>query len=109
MCYELVSIFLDDYNNPEEKHPQPHWHMTVHQGIEKTFEELAQIEDTDTFVNLLKEEQSKVIDMKKFHFAMIGNWINGETHVHSLADNSKIVRWFQGLLSHLKIQLEYLK
>lgn len=107
--HQLFRAEWDDYNNIEEKHPQPHWHITSNQAIEKTFEELAELSDTDTFVSVLQEEKSKIIDLNKFHFAMIGNWINDETHIHSLNSEERIIKWFQGILSHMKIQLEYLE
>lgn len=108
--HQLFRAEWDDYNNTEEKHPQPHWHITANQVIEKTFVELAEItENSDTFVNLLQEEKSKIIDINKIHFAMNGNWINNETHIHSLNSEEKIIKWLLGLLSHLKEQLVYVK
>lgn len=107
--YQLFRAEWDDYNNKEEKHPQPHWHITPNQVIEKTFEELVSIEDSDTFNNLLEEEKSKIIDVNKIHFAMNGNWINNESEIHPLNNEEKIVRWFHGLLSHLRTQLEFVK
>lgn len=107
--HQLFRAEWDDYNNNEEKHPQPHWHITSNQAIEKTFKEIASIEDSDTFANLLIEEKSKIIDINKIHFAMIGNWINNETHIHSINSEEKVIKWFQGLLSHLKEQLEYVR
>ena len=107
--HQLFRAEWDDYNNKEEKHPQPHWHITSNQVIENTFEELASIADSDSFVNLLKEEKSKIININKIHFAMNGNWINNESEIHSLNIEEKIIRWFQGLFSHIKVQLEYVK
>ncbi len=107
--HQLFRAEWDDYNNKEEKHPQPHWHITPNQVIEKTFEELVSIEDSDTFTSLLEEEKSKIIDVNQIHFAMNGNWINNESEIHPLNNEEKIVRWFQGLLSHLRTQLEYVK
>jgi hypothetical protein len=105
--YQLFRAEWDDYNDLQAKHPQPHWHITSNQAIEKTFEEIANMEATDTFLSLLSEEKEKVVDINKFHFAMSGNWINDETEIHRINDEKKIVKWFLGLLSHLKIQLEY--
>ena len=51
--------------------------------------------------------KTKIIDVNKIHFAMNGNWINDDTHIQSINDNVKIVKWFQGLFSHLRVQLEY--
>jgi hypothetical protein len=106
---QLFRAEWDDYNNPEEKHPQPHWHITSNQAIENTFDEYASSFQEEGFLETLKEEKSKIVDINKIHFAMNGNWTNNEKEVHSLNDEVKIVKWFQGLLSHIKIQLEYLK
>lgn len=107
--HQLFRAEWDDYNNEDEKHPQPHWHITSNQVIERTFEELANMQDSDDFVSLLKEEKTKIIDVNKIHFAMNGNWINNDREVHSISDEKKIVKWFQGLLAHIKIQLEYVQ
>jgi hypothetical protein len=105
--HQLFRAEWDDYNTADNKHPQPHWHITSNQAIEKTFTELASMDDTETFANLLNEEKAKIIDINKIHFAMCGNWINNGPYTHLIDDGGKIVRWFQGLLTHLRIQLEY--
>ena len=107
--HQLFRAEWDDYNNEEERHPQPHWHITSNQAIEKTFEEIASMDEDDSFVSLLKEEKSKIIDVNKIHFAMNADWINTGVHVHSLNTEEKIIKWFSGLLSHIKIELEYAK
>lgn len=106
---QLFRAEWDDYNNIKEKHPQPHWHITANKGIENIIEEFSNAKEYDTFVNFIKEEQVKIIDVKKIHFAMNGNWINNDSDIHSLNNEKKIVKWFQGLLSHLKTELEYVK
>lgn len=35
---QLFRAEWDDLSNPNEKHSQPHWHITSSQSIEKTFE-----------------------------------------------------------------------
>lgn len=104
---QLFRAEWDDYNNDDEKHPQPHWHITSNQAIENTFEKYTDTFENEGFAELLKEEKTKIIDVNKIHFAMNGNWINDDTHIQSINDNSKIVKWFQGLFSHLRVQLEY--
>ncbi len=104
---QLFRAEWDDYNNDDEKHPQPHWHITSNQSIENTFKEYTDTFENEGFAELLKEEKTKIIDVNKIHFAMNGNWINDDTHIQSINDNSKIVKWFQGLFSHLRVQLEY--
>jgi len=108
--HQLFRAEWDDYNDCDAKHPQPHWHITSNQAIEHTFQEIANLDNaSDTFLSLLSEEKSKIVDINKIHFAMSGNWINDETEIHPINDEKKIVKWFVGLLSHLKIQLEYAK
>jgi len=103
---QLFRAEWDDFNNDNENHPQPHWHITSNQIIEDTFKELIE----EGFAALiLNEEKSKMVDVSKIHFAMNGNWINNDTHVQLINDNSKIVKWFQGLFSHIKFQLEHVK
>lgn len=105
---QLFRAEWDDYNNPEEKHPQPHWHIMSNQAIENTFRELLDEDSEEGFAALiLNEEKTKIIDVNKIHFAMNGNWSNDESHIHSIHDNDKVVKWFQGLFSNMKEQLEY--
>ncbi|MFV8359069.1 hypothetical protein [Flavobacterium sp. LS1P3] len=106
---QLFRAEWDDYNNASEKHPQPHWHITSNQAIENTFDEYANSFQEEGFMAILKEEKSKIIDVNRIHFAMNGNWINDEKDVHVLNNELKIVKWFQGLLAHIKVQLEYAK
>lgn len=104
---QLFRAEWDDYNNHDEKHPQPHWHITSNQAIENTFKEYTDNFENEDFIAVLKAEKSRVIDVNKIHFAMNGNWINDQTHFHSINDKDKMVKWFQGLFSNMKIQLEY--
>lgn len=104
---QIIRAEWDDYNITEINHPQPHWHITSHKPIENTFEELASLDDSENFLSLLKEEKGKLIDVSKIHFAMNGNWINDETEFHPIDNNDKLLKWFSGLFSHLRKQLQY--
>jgi hypothetical protein len=104
--YQLFRAEWDDYNNVEEKHSQPHWHITSNQAIERTFEEYSNNFDNGDFISLLEEEKQKLFDVNKIHFAMNGNWQNGETHIHKINDEQQIVKWFQGILRHMRTELE---
>lgn len=106
MKYQLFRAEWDDYLNPNEKHSQPHWHITSNQAIERTFEEYSNHFDNGDFISLLEQEKKKVLDVKKIHFAINGNWQNDETHIHKIDDEIKIVKWFQGILLHLRTELE---
>jgi hypothetical protein len=104
--YQLFRAEWDDYNNSEEKHAQPHWHITSSQAIENTFAKYADDFDKQDFLQLLESEKQKVFDVKKIHFAMNGNWKSNDNHIHEIKDEQQIVRWLQGMLSHLRTELE---
>lgn len=107
---QLFRAEWDDYNNPDEKHPQPHWHITSNQAIENTFTELIEDDKEERFAAIiLNEEKSKIIDINKIHFPMNGNWMNNGGHIHSINDKKKMVKWFQGFFSTMREQLEYVK
>ena len=105
--YQLFRAEWDDFNNSKEIHSQPHWHITSNQALEKSFTDYAKDLDQDGFISLLENEKEKVLDVTKIHFAMNGNWQNGQTNIHGIDDEKKIVNWFQGLLQHIKTELEY--
>jgi len=106
---QLLRAEWDDYGNTGESHAQPHWHITSNQAIEETFKKYAEITDDGGFIDTLKAEKSKVIDINRIHFAMNGNWQNNETHIHKIDDETKIVNWLKGVLTHLKNELTYSK
>lgn len=106
--YQLFRAEWDNFDKKQEKHPQPHWQFYQLNEYSQKLNKLANeqfntIDKDDGFLDSLKTN----FDFKKFHFAMNGNWINNESEIHSLNNEEKIVKWFQGLLSHIKVQLEY--
>lgn len=103
--HQLFRIEWDDYNNPEETHAQPHWHITTDKAISENFKEFSgnQFEDSFLTYELVKSE---VIDIKNIHFSLNGNWHNNDTHIHKIDNEEKIIKWFQGLFSHLRDELE---
>jgi hypothetical protein len=103
--YQLFRAEWDDYNNPDEKHAQPHWHITSSRAIENTFNKYADAFDKQDFLQLLETEKQKVFDVKKIHFAMNGNWHAGTNHIHQINDEQQIVNWLQGLLAHIRTEL----
>ena len=107
--HQLFRAEWDDYNNPDEIHPQPHWHITSDYAIEETFKDFSDSFDNGSSFLTFEAVKSEIINIRKIHFAMNGNWQNGESHAHSIDDNIKITKWFQGILNHLKIELEYVK
>jgi len=103
---QLFRAEWDDMNNPAEKHSQPHWHITSSQAIEKTFEEYSNHFDNGDFISVLEKERSKLFDVKRIHFAMNGNWQENQTHIHTIKSADQISKWFKGLLSHIRLELE---
>jgi hypothetical protein len=107
--HQLFRAEWDDHNNSEEKHPQPHWHITSDYTIEENFKDFSNSFDKGNSFATFEAVKSEIIDIKRMHFAMNGNWHSGFSHIHAIDDNIKIVRWFQGILNHIKIELEYVK
>lgn len=106
MKYQLFRAEWDDFCNPNEKHSQPHWHLTSNQAIEKTFEDYSSAFEDDGFISLLKEIKTKVVDVNEIHFAMNGNWQNNETHIHNIDDEAKVLKWLRGVLDHIRTELD---
>jgi len=103
---QLFRAEWDNFDN-NENHPQPHWHVYSNYSFEKTFNDFLEMTDENSFADLLNEEKSKVTDLKRIHFAMNGAWSNKGCHIHRITDENTIINWFQGLLGHIKSQLEY--
>ena len=104
--YQLFRAEWDDYNNPEEKHAQPHWHITSSQAIEKTLKEHAYVLNEPEFLYEFEREKQKVIDIKQIHFAMNGDWQNNRDHIHKIDNEQQVVRWLKGMLNHIRTELE---
>jgi|SRR5690606_19406880 len=103
---QLFRAEWDDFNNPNEIHSQPHWHITSSQAVEKTFEEYSIHFDNSDFISLLEDQKSKLFDVKKIHFAMNGDWQNDQSHIHSIKSSNQVSKWLKGLLNHIRVELE---
>ena len=107
--YQLFRAEWDDYNNPDEKHAQPHWHITSNQANENTFEEHVSVSSESEFVRDFGNEKQKVLDVKKIHFAMNADWQQEKgDYIHKVEDEQQIVRWLQGMLNYIRTEIEYL-
>ncbi|MDT3404291.1 hypothetical protein [Mucilaginibacter terrae] len=103
-------LFRAEWDNFEDNifHPQPHWHIYADQNLENSFEEMIELlEGQDGFADFLNEERSKGIDLKNMHFAMNGLWSTKGSHIHKIDREEIMLNWFQGVLSHIRIQLEH--
>lgn len=108
-----VQLFRAEWDNYEElleRHPQPHWHIYTQRDIEdtsKTFE-IKETED-DNFEKYIEREK-KVVNIARFHFAMNGQWWSeSKTDVHKIEIDSNLTDWFEGVLNHIKKELEYIE
>jgi hypothetical protein len=104
--YQLFRAEWDDYGTSEKMHAQPHWHITSSQALETIFLEYADFYNESEFVEEFEKEKQKVLDVKKIHFAMNGDWQMSGSHIHKIKDEQQVVKWLQGILSHLKKELK---
>lgn len=103
--HQLFRLEWDDRENHIEKHPQPHWHITTDFAIAESYKEFANAVQNETF-ETFELVKSEIIDIKKIHFAMNGNWYNQGEHIHKLDNEEKTVNWIQGVLKHLRTELD---
>lgn len=107
---QLLRAEWDDYNNDEEFHPQPHWHILNSEIIdESSFESFARNDHENGFAALLEESNSRTINIDKMHFAMNASWTENQGNVLKINDIEKVSNWFNGLFSHLKVELQYIR
>jgi hypothetical protein len=107
---QLFRAEWDSYNN-NLSHPQPHWHFYPNEKIDyavKKFEDIIDNEESE-FVESTKSKKGKGININKMHFAMSGQWDKDNGHIHCITDENELLNWYQGLMSHIKTQLEYVK
>ena len=109
-----TQLFRAEWDNryEEEHHPQPHWHIYPNKystRTHKNFEDFIGLsnEDEDFHEFLDKEHDIKIIDIKKIHFAMNAQWSENDSDVHKIQQEDELLRWFSGVLSHIKGQLQY--
>ena len=104
---QLFRAEWDDYNKENESRPQPHWHITRDRANYENFSALINSTDDNekTSFELFEMSDNEIFDTKKIHFAMSSNWHNQESPVHKIDDASKVVKWLEGLLEHIKYEL----
>ena len=105
---QLFRAEWDDYDNLDEKHAQPHWHITANQAIDNTFEKYLDNDFEESDFLITGNKKQKILDVSELHFAMSGNWQNNEKHVHEIENEQQVVNWLQGMLAHVRIELESL-
>jgi len=105
---QLFRAEWDDLNKEGETRPQPHWHITRDKANYENFSELINNtkEQEKSSFDLFEMSDAEIFDTKKIHFAMSANWRNQEPPVHKIDDALKVVKWFEGLLEHIKYELK---
>lgn len=105
-----IQLFRADWDNYEElsyKHPQPHWHIYTFRKYVEDFIELIK-EDEEDFNSFLQNKKfPEIINLKRIHFAMNGQWSEKKLDVHKISVENDLLHWFSGVLNHIKKQLEY--
>lgn len=113
---QLFRAEWDNYETPSNNHPQPHWHIYPHKyssNIHQSFEDYLDLGKTDNdFNNYIGGNvinDTTIIKIEKFHFAMNGQWSNNSSDVHTIASLDELTDWFAGVLNHIKNELKYVK
>ena len=98
----------DNYDELSDHHPQPHWHFHSYKyptEIPENFKELIEVKKSgDSFKNFLTQN-ADIIDIKKFHFAMNGQWSANKPDVHKIQTYNQLTNWFSGILNHIRKEL----
>jgi len=112
---EKTQLFRAEWDNYLEKnnvHSQPHWHIYPHKyktKLHQNFEDFLELTEKDDDFLSFKENDKDLVEINKLHFAMNGQWSQNNPDIHSITERSDLINWFNGLLNHLKIELEYVK
>jgi len=107
---QLFRAEWDNYEDLSDKHPQPHWHIYTQREIVETPKSFAEIIDAadENFEDYI-EKDNQIVNIDKFHFAMNGQWSNKNSDVHKIETGTDLTNWFEGVLNHMKMELEYIK
>lgn len=107
---QLFRAEWGNYDDNSDNHPQPHWHIYTQREIEeqeKNFDEIVSTTDK-SFIEYM-DKDTEVVNIDRFHFAMNGQWSNKNSDVHKIEIESDLTNWFEGVLSHIKKELEYIQ
>ncbi|MBD8083489.1 hypothetical protein [Chryseobacterium caseinilyticum] len=103
--HQLFRAEWDDYDRDDEIHAQPHWHITTDVAISDNFNNFLGEKEQVTF-DVFELSKAEVFDIKNFHFAMLGNWQQDETHIHKISEPAKVSKWLLGVLKHIRVELD---
>lgn len=109
---QLLRAEWDNYLEKNSGHSQPHWHIYPHKyktKIYRDFEDFIELTEKDDDFISFKENDKDLIEIDKLHFAMNGQWSQNKPDIHTIEEMNDLTNWFNGLLNHLKKELEYVK
>jgi hypothetical protein len=110
---QLFRAEWDNWESLSDRHPQPHWHIyPTHKYVEGNYRELIKKYEKgeEDFNSFLQDKNfPEIINLKRFHFAMNGQWSENKPDVHKINVENDLLNWFSGVLNHIKKQLEYVK
>ncbi|HDK27536.1 MAG TPA: hypothetical protein ENG48_10690 [Candidatus Atribacteria bacterium] len=105
---QLFRAEWDNYNELSDHHPQPHWHFHSYKHptkIPENFKELIDVtKKGDSFKEFITRS-AEILDIKKFHFAMNGQWSENKPDVHNIQTYNQLINWFSGILNHIRKEL----
>lgn len=109
---DIKQLFRAEWDNfRQDEHPQPHWHLSSEVEMQ-SFESLVSggVADEDNpFAEL--EGELDVVDIPKMHFAMAGNWDEGDRSdmIKRFTTEEILAQWLVKLFDHVKRELSYAK
>ena len=110
-----TQLFRSEWDNyvDNKKHPQPHWHIYPFKYDYKTyqdFETFIELKDEPEFEEFIEiKRDNEIIDITNLHFAMNGQWSINKGHINHIKNANVLFNWLNGVLNHIKEQLEYVK
>ena len=107
---QLFRAEWDSYVQVSElKHPQPHWHITSNLAVERTLDDLKNVDDDiNLFAELFKEEKKDLLNMHSMHFAMAGSWFKDGEMKLEISSEEQIVNWMKYLFAHVHNEIDYM-
>lgn len=105
---QLFRAEWDNYEDTLKHHPQPHWHIYTNlKDVPENFNDYLS-SSSDSFEKYI-DSDNKIMRLDKFHFAMNAQWSKNKSDVHRISNCSDLANWFDGLLGHMRKELEYVK
>lgn len=107
---DIKQLFRAEWDNyRQNEHPQPHWHLSSDVEIQslESLESDGVADGDSPFAEL--EGESDAVDIPKMHFAMAGNWDEGDRSdmIKRFTTEEILAQWLVKLFDHVKRELDY--